>query len=137
MENIWKKINGYETYEINDTGIVRNVKTGRTLKQHKKAMRYFSIELQPKKQFFIHRLIAEHFIPNNENLPFVNHKNGNGFDNRIENLEWVTQKENLFHSKNITKNGTVVSMKKIKEIFNDFPNMSKEEFFLKLLENCK
>ena len=137
MQEIWKKIKGYESYEISVTGKVRNVKTGRILKQHKKANRYFSIELQPKKQFFIHRLIAENFIPNSDGLPFVNHINGDGFDNRIENLEWVTQKENIFHSKNVTKNGTVISMKKIKEIYHKLPELSKEEFFEKLITNCK
>ena len=45
----------------------------------------------------IHRLIAKTFIPNPNNLPIVNHKDGNGHNNSVDNLEWCTQKENVAH----------------------------------------
>jgi hypothetical protein len=46
----------------------------------------------------LHRLLALAFIPNPSNLKVVNHKNGNKFDNKLENLEWVTYSENSLHS---------------------------------------
>lgn len=59
---------------------------------------YVRLEFKGK-HYLIHRIIAEIFIPNPNNLPQVNHKNAIKTDNRIENLEWVTAKQNCEHRK--------------------------------------
>ena len=60
---------------------------------------YNKNHIPPKKRFFRHRLVAEHFIPNPLNLPEVNHKDSNKEHNYSSNLEWVTKKENELHSR--------------------------------------
>lgn len=65
-------------------------------------MGYFTIGLfyAPKKGIttYVHRLVAQHFIPNPELKPQVNHKNTNKLDNNVNNLEWATRSENIQHA---------------------------------------
>lgn len=108
--NLFKPIRNYEgLYEISNTGIVksmpkvigRRMKEETFLKSRISTYGYLMVTLCKNGKSFnasVHRLIAEAFIPNPDNLPCVNHKDGNKLNNAVENLEWCTYKENNIHA---------------------------------------
>lgn len=88
-------------YEIHSDGTLVNIKTGNTIKWSKDTNGYMRCGLWTDgkcKTVSQHRLLAEYFIDNHECKLQVNHKNGIKHDNRLDNLEWVTQSENALHS---------------------------------------
>lgn len=101
MENMFYEIKDYPKYEINRCGVVRNKITQKELKPILNSSGYFRVTLYNEvgvKIFYIHRLVGITFLPNVENLPEINHKDGNKFNNCVGNLEWCTRKENSKHS---------------------------------------
>ncbi len=108
---IWKEINGYNgLYFVSNLGNIKNAK-GRLLKQGLCLQGYCKINLTMNNKYKthrVHRLIAEAFIENIDNKPYINHINGIKSDNRIENLEWCTAKDNIRHAFN---NGLMVGLK--------------------------
>lgn len=100
----WKVIDGFENYEVSDTGLVRNKNTGYILKPSVNHNGYHRIELKQtsgKKKFFVHRLVGEAFVDNVSNLPQINHKDGKKKNNSAVNLEWVTGKQNQKHARKL------------------------------------
>lgn len=119
-EEIWKDVRGYEgLYQISSLGKVKRVEriytqfnaltardntkllTEMIMKPFEDEDGYLRIQLikdNVRKKHFVHRLVALNFIPNPENKPEVNHKEGNKQDNRVELLEWNTTSENQRHA---------------------------------------
>lgn len=112
MENleIWKDIDGYEgLYQVSNLGRVKSLNYKRTgkekiLKAGKNSDGYLQVGLHKQgeeKKYLVHRLVAQAFIPNPNNLPQVNHINEDKTDNRVEeqytNLEWINNFDNCNH----------------------------------------
>jgi hypothetical protein len=103
---VWKAIKGYEDYEISNYGNVSSNKTYRRketlyMKVRDNGYGYLVVCLwknNKRRNFYIHRLVANAFIDNPNSLPEVNHIDFNRHNNSVTNLEWVTRAENTNHS---------------------------------------
>lgn len=117
---IWKDIIGYESlYQVSNIGNVRSLdrfiyrcKNGKSdlssfykkkgknvaLTDNGNGYKLCSLSNKGRKNHYIHRLVAIHFLENKNNYLEVNHKNGNKSDNKSENLEWVTRNQNMKHA---------------------------------------
>jgi hypothetical protein len=97
-KQIWKDVKGYEgIYKVSNTGLIKNIKRNKILATRTTYDKYLRINLNKngnKKTFKIHRLVADAFIPNPHNKPTVNHIDGNKQNNMLDNLEWMTFKDN-------------------------------------------
>lgn len=91
------------TYSITTTGELYNNKTNKWLKGqiNKNGYKSYNISIDgEKKRLYAHRMVAETYLPKIQGKTIVNHKDGNKLNNDVNNLEWVTTKENINHAKN-------------------------------------
>lgn len=110
MENEeWKDIPNYDgLYKVSNLG---NIKSFNTKTNHKEPINlkqtmdrkngYLTVSLckdKVQKIYRVHRLVAEAFIPNPNNYPIINHKDGRKQNNNVNNLEWCTYQQNIIHS---------------------------------------
>ena len=133
----WKEIKGFEgKYAVSNMGNVKRLEQykrcgkygGQTLineqivKPYKNFRGYYRVYLSVNgKNYprFVHRLVAEAFVPNGEKKPQVNHIDGNKENNNVANLEWVTNQENNIHAFDIgLKQGKKVIIVETNEVFN-------------------
>ena len=124
---VWKDVVGYEgLYQVSNFGNVKSLgnefsRKERLLKLSPQSKGYLTIVLQKnatRKMVLVHRLVAEHFIDNTESKAQINHINGIKTDNRVENLEWVSHRENLNHAikNNLTLKGEENRNSKLKDV---------------------
>ena len=99
-----------DKYSVSNLGRIKNEQTGRILKNKIKTNGYRTrVNQSPREQInlsingkqethFVHRLVAEVWIPNPKNLPQVNHIDGDSLNNKVNNLEWCSQSDNIKHA---------------------------------------
>ena len=144
----WRKIKKFN-YEVSSDGRVRNRKTKKELKQNIDSRGYYRVCLSSgargsQKVKSVHRLVAETFIDNISNKEQVNHINGNKLDNNINNLEWVTPKENIKHAietglsnvKNSSKKANQKSLEVISKPISMTNCINKETQVYKSISEC-
>lgn len=141
MENIevWKPIKGYEGYyECSNLGRVKIIKDGKNKICKTESLYtdiYYFVNLtkdgNPRKKS-VHRIIIETFLPNPNFYPYVNHIDGNKQNNRLENLEWCTPKQNSDHA---VENGLTNNRKKDKSFREESP--FNQQLFSKCIKEKK
>lgn len=126
-----------DKYYVNEKGIIKNIISKKEYKGTKCSRGYLRVDVSingKRNIIYPHRAVAETFIPNPDNKPQVNHKNGIKSDNRLENLEWCTAKENSKHAYNhnllkivnkkrisvVDKNGVIYDFESISEFIRHY-----------------
>ena len=107
MTELWKQISYAHNYEISNLGNIRNTRSNKLLTINYDRLKKTKSRARPGlsvngkiKGYYLHRIVAEHYIENTNKLPEVNHKDGNFYNNKVSNLEWISKKNNMQHAIN-------------------------------------
>lgn len=139
MEEIWKTITYAPNYEVSNLSNIRNKKKNKNinvnyerLKKTNTRARVSVTNIDNKsKGYYLHRIVAEHFIENPDHLPEVNHKNGDFYDNRTCNLEWISKIDNMRHA---VDNNLIIN--KFKRRIRAFNKLTQKEQIFDSLTEC-
>lgn len=148
---MWKEIKGFEgLYQVDECGNVLNLKKGVFLKPFDNGNGYLKVHLlkngkDTKK--YIHRLVAEAFIPNPEGLAEVNHKDEDKTNNYVHNLEWCSRKYNLNYGRHnqkmsLTKSKAILQIDSNNNLIREFISAREAEKVLginnsNIIQCCK
>lgn len=116
MREVWRAVKGYKgLYQVSNLGRIRSIHLNKKYEREyfilspwRNAQGYEMVYLcrsGTRKKTFVHRIVAEAFIPNPNHLPFINHKNWITHDNRVENLEWCDASYNNKYRRKYMKEG--------------------------------
>jgi hypothetical protein len=147
MEEIWKPIEGFDNYKVSTLGRVYRIqgygcKKERFITPKYDKYGYILYKLYNKGSYkfkLAHRLVAEAFIPNPDNLPEVNHKDCVRLNNSVDNLEWCTTEYNQnFRKVNSTKHKDVNAVLQINsdgEVLNSYRNIREASNYTDIIQN--
>lgn len=131
----WRDIKGYEGhYQVSNLGRIKSLNYRQTCKEkimelgfHNRGYLMAHLSKSGKqKNFFLHRLVAQTFIPNPYNLPQVNHKDENKSNNCVDNLEWCTAKYNQRYSR--AKKVCCYKNNKLVKVYSAIRDVKKDGF---------
>lgn len=146
---IWKEIPNYDgMYQVSNTGKVRSLShytrnnvnggvrltRGRILSQYKLPSGYLQVQLsknESREKKYVHRIVADVFLNNDNDLSDVNHIDGNKENNSVENLEWCTHQDNQIHmvKRRMTKKAIPVLCVETGKLYNSMSEAERETGF--------